>query len=104
MPHSKREDAQRVTFEQPVPAQMMAIDGTWRRPCAIKDVSDASATLLMEHSIEGLALKEFFLLLSSTGLAYRRCQLDGVNGAEIAVSFLRHKNKRKTSKSSDDLV
>ena len=104
MPHSKREDAQRVTLEEPVPAQMMAIDGTWRRPCTIKDVSDASATLLMENSIGGLALKELFLLLSSTGLAYRRCQLDGVNGAEIAVSFLRHKNKPTTSKSSDDLV
>lgn len=31
----------------------------------------------------------FFLLLSSTGLAYRRCQLDRVNGEELEVSFLR---------------
>jgi len=30
--------------------------------------------------MQGLALKEFFLLLSSTGLAYRRCRLDWVNG------------------------
>lgn len=31
--------------------------------------------------IVGLALKEFFLLLSSTGLAYRRCQFEGVTAA-----------------------
>ena len=40
-------------------------------------------------------LAEFFLLLSSTGLAYLRCQLDRVNGGEISVSFLRQRDKRK---------
>ncbi|UPK31293.1 hypothetical protein [Bradyrhizobium sp. 195] len=88
---------QRVTFEHPLPAHMMAIDGTWRRSCIIKDVSEASATLQVEASIEGLALAEFFLLLSSTGLAYRRCQLDRVNGEEISVNFLRQKPKGKKS-------
>jgi hypothetical protein len=41
----------------------------------IEDVSDGGAKLTVEGSIEGLQLKEFFLLLSSTGLAYRRCGL-----------------------------
>jgi hypothetical protein len=50
---------------------------------------------LVETSTEGLTLAEFFLLLSSTGLAYRRCQLDRVNGGEISVSFLRQRDKRK---------
>jgi hypothetical protein len=36
------------------------------------DVSQTGARLLIEGSLEGLDLKEFFLLLSSTGLAYRR--------------------------------
>jgi hypothetical protein len=85
----------RVIFEHPLPAHMMAIDGTWRRACTIRDVSGTGATLLVESSIEGLALKEFFLLLSSTGLAYRRCQLDRVNGEELAVNFLVLKNKTK---------
>jgi hypothetical protein len=35
-----------------------------------------------------LDLKEFFLLLSSTGLAYRRCQLVRVSGDQIGVAFL----------------
>jgi hypothetical protein len=85
----KPQDARRVAFENPVPAHIMAIDGTWRRACIIKNVSDVNATLWIEDSIQGLALNEFFLLLSSTGLAYRRCQLERVNGTEIAVTFLR---------------
>lgn len=74
---------------------MMAIDGTWRRACKLKDVSDVGAKLQVETSIEGLALKEFFLLLSSTGLAYRRCELDRVNGEELEVSFIRQRGKGK---------
>jgi hypothetical protein len=46
---------------------MMAIDGTWRRSCSLKEVSETSATLQVDGSIEGLALKEFFLLLSTVG-------------------------------------
>ncbi|WP_249125762.1 hypothetical protein [Bradyrhizobium manausense] len=105
MPPHKKLDAKRVAFEHPLSAHMMAIDGTWRRACAVKDVSDHGATLLVEDSIEGLALKEFFLLLSSTGLAYRRCELEGVNGAEISVIFLKQKSKRpRVSRNPDDLV
>src|SRR3954449_8719450 len=104
MAKEKEQHSGRVTFEHPLPAHMMAIDGTWRRACTIKDVSDDSATLVVEASIEGLALQEFFLLLSSTGLAYRRCQLDGVNGAEICVSFLRGRTKKKKANDRSGFV
>ena len=78
---------------------MMAIDGTWRRSCSVVEVSEVGAKLHVEASIEGLALKEFFLVLSSTGLAYRRCQLDRVNGDELEVAFLRQKaNAKKAAK------
>ena len=40
-------------------------------------------------------LKEFFLLLSSTGLAYRRCELSWVNGDQIGVTFLKQGEKKK---------
>jgi hypothetical protein len=93
MPPEKPEGAPRVTFDHPIPAHIMAIDGTWKRECFIKDVSEVDATLIADGPLEGLSLKEFFLLLSSTGLAYRRCQLDQVNGAHIGVSFLRRKQK-----------
>jgi hypothetical protein len=36
---------------------------------------------------EGLHLKEFVLLLSSTGLAYRRCELAWVNGDQIGAKI-----------------
>ena len=104
MAKEKEQHTGRVTFEHPLPTHMMAIDGTWRRACTVKDVSDDSATLVVEASIEGLALQEFFLLLSSTGLAYRRCQLDGVNGAEICVSFLHGRTKKKKANDRSGFV
>jgi len=61
----------------------------------VNAISDNDAILTVEGSIQGLNLKEFFLLLSSTGLAYRRCELVRVNGTEIDVQFLKGKNKKK---------
>jgi len=72
---SERRKGERVTFERGFSAHMMGIDGTWRRNCTMEDVSETGAKLTVEGSVEGLHLKEFFLLLSSTGLAYRRCEL-----------------------------
>ena len=74
---------------------MMGIDGTWRRNCVVEDISELGAKLTVEGSIEGLHLKEFFLLLSSTGLAYRRCELAWVNGDQVGVNFLKHDHKKK---------
>ena len=88
----------RVVFERGISAQMMGIDGTWRRDCTMEDVSETGAKLTIDGSVEGLHLKEFFLLLSSTGLAYRRCELAWVNGNQIGVNFLRHGDKKKASR------
>src|SRR6202166_4330531 len=86
----------RVDFESGIPVYMMGIDGTWRRDCMMIDVSQTGARLLIEGSLEGLDLREFFLLLSSTGLAYRRCELVRVAGDQIGVEFLaREKSVKK---------
>ena len=95
MSGAERRINKRISFERPVSAQLMAIDGTWRRECSIYDVSDDGAKIAVGSSIEGLALTEFFLLLSSTGLAYRRCQLAWVNGDQIGVNFLKPGDKKK---------
>lgn len=87
--------AERVTFSRGYDVCIMAIDGTWRRDCTLNAISDTDAVLTVEGSIQGLNLKEFFLLLSSTGLAYRRCELVRVNGAEMDIQFLRGKNRKK---------
>jgi hypothetical protein len=80
--------SERVDFDRGIPVYIMGIDGTWRRDCVMTDVSQTGARLLVEGSLEGLDLKEFFLLLSSTGLAYRRCRLVRIAGDQIGVEFL----------------
>jgi len=87
--------AERVTFSRGYDVCLMAIDGTWRRDCQLNSISDTDATLTVEGSIQGLNLKEFFLLLSSTGLAYRRCELAWVNGDQVGASFLKLGDKKK---------
>ena len=91
---------ERVTFSRGYDVCMMAIDGTWRRDCVLNAISDTDAELTVEGSIQGLNLKEFFLLLSSTGLAYRRCELVRVNGTEMDIRFLRGKHAKKRSGAS----
>ena len=95
MAAAERRKGERVTFERGFTAHMMGIDGTWRRDCTMEDVSETGAKLTIEGSVEGLHLKEFFLLLSSTGLAYRRCELVRVNGTEMDIQFLKGKNAKK---------
>ena len=90
--------AQRIVFERGYPANMMAIDGTWRRPCIMQDVSDTGARLSVEGSVEGIALTEFFLVLSTMGKAYRRCQLAWVNGNQVGVHFLKPVERRRNLK------
>src|SRR3984885_10369510 len=80
--------SERVDFEHGIQVYIMGIDGTWRRDCMMIDVSQTGARLCVEGSFEGLDLREFFLLLSSTGLAYRRCRLVRLAGDQIGVEFL----------------
>jgi hypothetical protein len=93
---------ERVTFSRDYDVCIMAIDGTWRRSCVLNAVSDYEAALTVEGSIQGLNLKEFFLLLSSTGLAYRRCELVRVNGTEMDVQFIKGKASRNHPPAAED--
>jgi hypothetical protein len=94
--------ADRVTFSRGYDVCIMAIDGTWRRDCQLNAISDNDAILTVEGTIQGLNLKEFFLLLSSTGLAYRRCELVRVNGTEMDIQFLKGKKKKPRGSSHRD--
>jgi PilZ domain len=84
----------RVNFERGIHVYIMGIDGTWRRECVMFNVSHTGARLCVEGSFEGLDLKEFFLLLSSTGLAFRRCQMVRVAGDQIGIRFLERDKPR----------
>jgi hypothetical protein len=89
MPTEEHRKNKRVAFARGFDVWIMAIDGTWRRECVLKDVSETGAQLITKSSISGLNVKEFFLLLSTTGLAFRRCQLAWVNGEQLGVNFIK---------------
>jgi PilZ domain len=92
---------ERVDFERGIHVYIMGIDGTWRRECLMFDVSQTGARLQVKGSLARLDLEEFFLLLSSTGLAYRRCRMVRQVGDQIGVEFLKPDevaNKRKIPK------
>jgi hypothetical protein len=71
----------------------MRVAGKWRQSCLIVDVSSTGARLDVDGTLEVLQAKEFFLLLSSTGLAFRRCELIRVDGSEVGVRFIEARKK-----------
>ena len=78
----------RVSFDRGVSVRIMAIDGTWFRDCTMLDVSQSGVLLQTAKPLAGLELKEFFLTLSSTGVAFRRCQLSWVDGDRFGANFI----------------
>ena len=95
---ANRRNTSRVTFTRGIDVQIVAIDGTWSRKCTMMDASELGARLALKASMEGLHLKEFFLLLSSTGAAFRRCELAWVNGEQIGANFLKETKPKATGK------
>src|SRR3954451_9522122 len=87
----------RVTFSRGYGVCIMGIDGTWRRDCLLRAIADPDAVLSVEGSIQGLHLKEFCLLLSSTGLAYRRSELARIRATYMDIQFLNSKSNRNSA-------
>ncbi|MGX4770267.1 PilZ domain-containing protein [Bradyrhizobium guangdongense] len=87
--------ASRVHFEHKHLVNIVGADGTWRRGCVLLDASATGAKLEVEGSTDVLKAQEFFLVLSSTGLAFRRCELVWVNGAQVGVHFLTEKTRKR---------
>ena len=91
----------RVQFEQKHRVNIMAVDGTWRRSCILLDASASGAKLEVEGSTDALKAQEFFLVLSPTGLAFRRCELVWVNGPHVGVRFVTGKTKKRRPGEND---
>jgi hypothetical protein len=90
--------SERIRLEQKYPVNLVAVDGTWRRACVLLDISEGGARLEVSGSLDVLQAHEFFLLLSTRGLAFRRCQLVHVDGNQVGVQFIRG-NKKDNSES-----
>jgi hypothetical protein len=88
----------RVQFQRAYPVNLMGVDGTWRRSCTMRDVSSTGARLEIEGTTEVLQAREFFLVLSSTGLAFRRCELVWLDGTVAGIRFLINKDEKKRPK------
>jgi hypothetical protein len=86
---SERRQVGRVRMGNGYTARITAIDGTWQRECRINDVSDTGAKLNIFGSIETIDTREFFLQLTATGNAHRRCQRVWINGTEAGVRFIK---------------
>ncbi len=87
--------ALRVRMDHKQAVKLMGSDGTWRRSCVLLDVSQSGAKLEVEGTLDVLQAKEFFMLLSSTGLAYRRCELVWIDGTMAGVHFINADSKKK---------
>lgn len=86
--------ATRVRLDHRHPVNLMGTDGTWRRSCVLLDVSETGAKIEVEGTLDVLQAKEFFLLLSSTGLAFRRCELIWIDGSMAGVHFIDAPNRK----------
>jgi PilZ domain-containing protein len=86
--------AERVHFEHRCPVNLMGVDGTWQRSCILIDVSQTGAKLEVDGPLDVLRAQEFFLILSSRGLAFRRCELVRVDGMQIGVKFVAERKKK----------
>lgn len=91
--------AERVHFQHERIVNLMGVDGTWRRACVLKDVSASGARLEVQGSTDVLKSREFFMVLSSTGLAFRRCEMVWINGSTVGVRFVLNSGKKKEGKS-----
>jgi hypothetical protein len=91
--------AMRVKMDHKQPVNLMGSDGTWRRSCVLLDISQSGAKIEVEGTLDVLQAKEFFLLLSSTGLAYRRCELVWIDGTTAGVHFVTADVKKKPAAS-----
>src|SRR3954453_6530239 len=87
--------ALRVRMDHKQSVNLMGSDGTWRRSCVLLDVSQSGAKIEVEGTLDVLQAKEFFLLLSSTGLAYRRCELVWIDGTTAGVHFVNADAKKR---------
>ena len=90
--------ALRVRMDHKQAVNLMGSDGTWRRSCVLLDVSQSGAKIEVEGTLDVLQAKEFFLLLSSTGLAYRRCELVWIDGTMAGVHFITADGKKKPAR------
>jgi len=86
-PALHRTDSKRVTFQTPLYAKCMSIDGVWSTDCLVLTVWDAGAQLQVRRPSD---LTEFYLLLTSSFRpVFRQCRRVSTCGNVIQVDYQR---------------
>ena len=85
---TEQRKSKRIEFEHDRNARMLSADGTWQRACKLLDISASGVQLELSGSLAGLDVKEFFLMLSSDGRVYRRCELVRIDGQQIGARIV----------------
>ena len=75
-----------------IPCHIVAINGTWRRRCELKEISSSAACL--KGPLDGISDNEFFLLLWTNGFLCRRCKVASVNDSEVGVRFMLSRSEK----------
>ena len=88
---ANRRTNDRVQFDHKRVVCIMSRDGSWQRPCTMRDVSTSGAKLRVEGSLDGLDLKDFYLVLTKLGKAHRRCSVVWQKDDQLGVRFIKPK-------------
>ncbi len=79
--------SKRVVFQRGVPAQLVAINESWRMPCLVCDVSRSGAKIALPGARPAnIDLKEFSLKFCAA--VTRRCRLVRIDGDHIGVEYV----------------
>ena len=87
-PVEPKKEPKIVTFDPPLDAQCMSVDGTWRIDCLVLAVWERGARLEVKRPKVLTQFSEFFLLFSSFQKpVFRHCKRVWTRGYEIGVEY-----------------
>ena len=84
---AEKRQVKRVVFARGIPLRIIALDGTSYQEVMLLDISDEGARLSVDRALVPSMTKEFFLVLTSSASAYRRCVVIWINGTHVGCGF-----------------
>ena len=84
---AEKRQVKRVVFARGLPLRIIALDGTSYQDVTLLDVSDQGARFSVDGALAPSMTKEFFLVLTSSANAYRRCEVIWINGTHVGCGF-----------------
>jgi hypothetical protein len=86
---------ERVAFQPGLGVGIVALDGTWSSDCTMLDASEGGVLLQLDKPPDPSTVGEFFLSLTKTGKAFRRCELSWISDGRIGARFVTQDKKSR---------